>query len=244
MKAMIFAAGLGTRLRPLTDSMPKALVPVAGKPLLYHVAHKIIDAGITDLVVNTHHFAGMIGAYVSEQKQFGVNVDISDETEELLETGGGLLHARRYLEGCGQFLVHNVDIISDLDIRWFLSQVREDALSTLLVSDRQSSRYLLFDDGMRLMGWTDTRTGEVRSPFRDFRPESCKRLAFSGIHCVSDRIFGVMDSMGKSGRFPIMDFYLSAAAEHPIYGVRAQNLHLLDVGKTGALAEAEKLLSL
>ena len=244
MKAMIFAAGLGTRLKPLTDTMPKALVPVAGRPLLYHIAHKIIGSGISDIVINTHHFAGMIEDYVREQEGFGASVSISHEADELLETGGGILHARRFLEGSGRFLVHNVDIISNLDIRWFLSQVKDDALSTLVVSGRESSRYLLFDDDMRLVGWTNAKTGEVRSPFPGLNPDGCRRLAFSGIHCMSDRVFAEMEALGMSGRFSIIDFYLAAAATCPIYGVVPPALHLLDVGKVGALAEAEKLLSL
>lgn len=244
MKAMIFAAGLGTRLRPMTDTMPKALVPVAGKPLLYHVAHKIIDAGISDIVINTHHFADMVAAYVKDQNGFGAHVSISNEPDQALETGGGIMHARRFLEGCGNFLVHNVDIISDLDIRWFLSQVKPEALSTLLVSERESSRYLLFDDGMRLVGWTNVKTGEVRSPFPDFDPDGYRRLAFAGIHCMSDAIFTQMEALGMPERFSIIDFYLAAAAVCPIYGVVPESLRLLDVGKVGALAEAEKLLSL
>lgn len=244
MKAMLFAAGLGTRLKPMTDTMPKALVPVAGHPLLYHVAHKIIDAGISDIVINTHHFASMIEDYVREQNQFGADVSISYEPGQPLETGGGVMHARRLLEGSGIFLVHNVDIISDLDIRWFISQVRPDALSTLLVSERESSRYLLFDDDMRLVGWTNVKTGEVKSPFRDLRPENCRRLAFAGIHCMSDTIFAEMEKLQMPERFSIIDFYLAAAASRPIYGVVSQGLRLLDVGKVGALAEAEKLLSL
>lgn len=244
MKAMIFAAGLGTRLKPVTDYMPKALVPVAGKPLLYHVAHKIIDSGITDIVINTHHFAAMIADYVREQDGFGVNTRISEEPVEPLETGGGIMHARSLLEGSGNFLVHNVDIISDLDIGWFASQVRPEALSTLLVSERESSRYLLFDDEMRLTGWTNVKTGEVKSPYRDFDPAHCRRLAFSGIHIMSDMIFAEMEALGMPERFSIIDFYLAAATRCPIYGVVPPSLHLLDVGKVSALAEAEKLLSL
>ena len=244
MKAMIFAAGLGTRLRPLTDTMPKALVPLCGRPLLWHVAHKIIGAGIDDIVVNVHHFSDMIAAYIEEQGQFGVRVQISLEKDRPLETGGGIMHARPLLEGCGKFLVHNVDIISDLDLRWFLSQVEDDALSTLLVSDRQSSRYLLFDDGMRLVGWTNTATGQVRSPYAGLDPARCRRYAFAGIHCISDRIFAEMEAEGEPECFSIIDFYLAVASRCTIRGVVADGLRMVDVGKTGALAEAKELLSL
>ena len=202
MKAMIFAAGLGTRLRPLTDTMPKALVPVGGKPLLLRVVEKLKDAGFYDLVINVHHFADLIEDYVRANGNFGVRVAFSDERDLLRDTGGGILHARNLLLGDkapdksdsadGFFLVHNVDIISNLDIRWFCSQARPDALAVLLVSERQSSRYLLFDDSMRLVGWTNVKTGEVKSPYRDLDVSKCHRYAFSGIHLVSDRIFGAM----------------------------------------------------
>ena len=246
---MIFAAGLGTRLRPLTDTMPKALVQVGGKPLLLRVVEKLKSAGFDDFVINVHHFADMIEDYVRANGNFGVKVAFSDERDLLRDTGGGILHARNLLLGdkapdmsdsamsygshsCGKphdvqrhdkshdassrssvvsasscveveseagaeatdgfFLVHNVDIISNLDIRWFCSQACPDALAVLLVSERQSSRYLLFDDSMRLVGWTNVRTGEVKSPYRDLDVSKCHRYAFSGIHLVSDRIFGAM----------------------------------------------------
>ena len=170
MKTLIFAAGLGTRLRPLTDTMPKALVPVGGKPLLQHVMDKLRSAGCDDFVVNVHHFAGQIETWLREHETPGVKVAVSDERDLLRDTGGGIRHAKELLldgnlgDG-GFFLVHNVDIISDLDIRWFCSCARPDALAVLLVSERKTSRYLLFDDDMRLVGWTNVRTGEVRSPY-------------------------------------------------------------------------------
>ena len=201
---MIFAAGLGTRLRPLTDTLPKALVPVGGAPLLYHVLMKLKAAGITEFVINVHHFADKIVSYLEENDRFGMDISISDETDGLLETGGGILHARQFLDG--PFLVHNVDILSNLDVASFVGKARPEALATLLVSDRQTSRYLLFDDDMRLKGWTNISTGEVRSPYPDLDPASCRKLAFSGIHLVSDKIFDAFGEYGFSGRFPIMDF--------------------------------------
>ena len=249
MKAMIFAAGLGTRLKPITDSLPKALVPVGGKPLIEHVSRKLKDSGINEAVVNVHHFADKIEAWIGEQNI--MKLEISDERSVLLETGGAVLHARRYLEGCGLFLIHNVDIISDLDIRWFESQADEDALATLLVSERKTSRYLLFaPDTMRLVGWMNISTGEIRSPYPDIDPAACRKLAFSGIHIMSDRIFDIMDSYAlrrgldmENPRFPIMDFYLSVCAEYEIYGVEAEELHLVDVGKLDSLEMAEKEIS-
>lgn len=249
MKTMIFAAGLGTRLKPLTDSIPKALVPVGGKPLIEHVARKLRGAGIEEAVVNVHHFAGQVEEWVNSQDIMDMRV--SDEREKLLETGGAVLHARKHLEGCGRFLIYNVDIISDIDLGWFAAQVKPDALATLLVSDRPSSRCLLFDpETMRLVGWMNNVTGEVRSPY-SIDNEKCLKLAFSGIHIMSDDVFEAMDlyvrshGLGLSAdspRFPIMDFYIWACARYEIYGVEARGMTLLDVGKTGALQTAEELV--
>lgn len=243
MKAMIFAAGLGTRLRPLTDTMPKALVPVCGKPLLYHVISKLKKAGYTELVVNVHHLAGQIREYLAS-KDFGLPISISDESEQLLETGGGIAHAKDLLLPTREpFLIHNVDILSNLDLAWFRSQTRPDALATLLVSERKTSRYLLFDDDMRLVGWTNISTGEVRSPYPGLEVSKCRRYAFSGIHNLSPAIFDAFEEAGFSGRFPIMDFYLQECINHPIYGVAARDLKLVDVGKLDTLKQAEDFLA-
>lgn len=264
MKTLIFAAGLGTRLKPLTDTLPKALVPVCGKPLLEHVLEKLAScrnpetaAPLFDgYVVNVHHFADKIEDWLSEHgllAEHGGQVEVSDERECLLETGGGILHARPYLEGCGSFLVHNVDILSDLDVPWFVSRVRPDSVATLLVSERKTSRYLLFaPDTMRLVGWTNISTGEVRSPYPDLDPSRCRAMAFSGIHILSDEVFDIMQSYasdrglitsdGSAARFPIMDFYLSVCNTYNIYGVPADNLNLIDVGKLDSLFHAESFM--
>lgn len=249
MKALIFAAGLGTRLKPITDTLPKALVPVCGKPLIEHVARKLKASGVESAVVNVHHFADMIEEWADGQDI--MPMEVSDEREMLLETGGGVLHARPYLEGCGHFLIHNVDIISDLDIGWLALQIRQDAMATLLVSDRVTSRYLLFDpETMRLKGWTNVATGEVRSPYADLDVAKCRRLAFSGIHIMSDTVFEALEEYAESHgldsrnpRFPIMDFYISACASHEIRGVEAHDLHLVDVGKLDTIEIAEREIS-
>lgn len=251
MKAMVFAAGFGTRLKPLTDNLPKALVPVCGRPLLYHVMTKLVSQGFDDIVINVHHFADKIISYLASEGDFGVRVSVSDERDMLRETGGGIRHARQFLDDSGSFLVHNVDIVSDVDLRGFVLQCRPDALATLLVSRRETSRYLLFDEDMRLVGWTNVKSGEVRSPYPDLDVSSCRRLAFSGIHCMSAGVFKAMDSLdalaeaqGRPGlgeRFPIMDFYLEAASRYPVYGQEAEDLHLVDVGKIQALQEAQTL---
>ena len=240
MRAMIFAAGLGTRLKPLTDTMPKALVPVGGEPLLAHVIRKLVSAGYDHLVVNVHHFPDQIIGYLQEHN-FGVKIDISDEREFLLETGGGIAHARPFLEG-EPFLVHNVDILSNLDLEWFRAQHRPDALATLLVSERETQRYLLFREDGRLAGWTNLATGEVRSPYPDLDPSACRRLAFSGIHYMGTGIFQAFEALDMPARFPIMDFYLKACDRYPIYAAVPPAFRLLDVGKLDTLAAAESFI--
>lgn len=260
MKAMIFAAGLGTRLKPLTDVLPKALVPISGKPLLEHTCRKLMQSGINECVINVHHFADKIEEWVKLQSWMScdgtaedsqMSVQFSDERSRLLETGGAILKARPYLEGCGRFLIHNVDILSDCDIRWLESQVRPDAVATLLVSARKSSRYFLFHpDTMRLIGWKNVNTGDQILVDPQIDSEKCLSLAFSGIHILSDNVFVLMDEYTRESglsddngiRFPIKDFYLWAASRTPIYGVKAENLRLLDVGKLDAIAPAEEFV--
>lgn len=240
MKAMIFAAGLGTRLKPITDTLPKALVPVCGKPLIEHVVRRLKSAGIDEAVVNVHHFADKVEAWVTAQDMMDIRV--SDERQMLLETGGAVLHARKHLEGCGHFLIHNVDILSDIDLKWFMNQVRPDSLATLLVSDRKSSRYLLFDPKtMRLLGWKNENTGEIRPSGIGLDESECVKLAFSGIHIMSDKVFEAME--GYPDRFPVIDFYLDKCHLYDIYGVCAENLNLIDVGKLDTLELAEKFIN-
>ena len=261
MKAMIFAAGLGTRLKPLTDTLPKALVPVCGKPLIEHVARKIKAAGIDEFVVNVHYFADKIEAWIEEQEWISTgeksegktHFAISDERAALLETGGAILHARPHLDGCGRFLIHNVDILSDCDIRKFTAEARDEALATLLVSERKTTRFLLFDPAdMRLVGWMNTDTGDHHIISPEIDPAKCRALAFSGIHIMSDRVFPLMEEyIAEKGlpadpingtRFPIMNFYMWAARKEAIYGSVAENLKFIDVGKLDALKPAEEFI--
>lgn len=250
MKAMIFAAGLGTRLKPLTDTLPKALVQVGGKPLIEHVVRKLKSSGIDEAVVNVHHLADKVESWVKEQDI--MDIKVSDERKALLETGGAVLHARPHLEGCGRFLIHNVDILSDVDIKAFAAQVRPDALATLLVSERESSRYLLFDpDTMRLLGWKNENTGELRPTGGGLDESKCLKLAFSGIHIMSDHVLDVMEryavekglyAVSDTPRFPVIDFYLEVCQLYDIYGVKAERLSLIDVGKLDTLEKAENFL--
>ena len=236
---MIFAAGLGTRLRPLTDTMPKALVPVAGVPMLERVLCKLRDSGIDSFVVNVHHFAEQIEAFLAGH-DFGVSVAVSREEREPLETGGGIKHAAPLLASPeGRFLVHNADILSDLDINWFLGQDAPENLATLLLVDAPADRYLLFDEEMRLVGWTNVRTGEVKSPYLpDFDPAQYRRYSFCGIHVVSEAVFGKMAAWPE--KFSVIDFYLSECATGLIRGVVAPDLHLIDIGSPEKLAEANR----
>lgn len=263
MKAMIFAAGLGTRLKPITDTLPKALVPVCGKPLIEHVARKLLASGIDEAVVNIHYFADKIEEWAAgadlivsspeEMTSGKMLFRFSDERASLLETGGAVLHARRWLQGCGRFLIHNVDILSNCDIDWFASQVRDDALATLLVSKRDTKRFLLFaPDDMRLVGWHNTDTGDYHLASPDVSLENCRALAFSGIHILSDNVLSLMQQYVEERglpidevngtRFPIMSFYMAVAAKYPIYGVEARDLDFIDVGKLDALKPAEAFL--
>lgn len=242
MKSMLFAAGLGTRLKPLTDTMPKAMVPVGGFPLIYHTLNRLIDQGASEIVVNVHHFASQIIDYVAS-RDWGVPVRISDESEALLDTGGGLLQAATlFTPGDEPILIHNVDILSNADLRTFY-EANRDCEAALMVSERVTQRYLLFDDEMRLRGWTNLATGEVRSPYPDLDVNSLHRYAFSGIHCFSPRLFEVMKDLGYAGRFPIMDFYLQVCAQVGIRGFVQPDLQLLDVGKLDTLSAAERWLA-
>jgi len=238
-RAMIFAAGLGTRLKPLTDTMPKALVPVAGKPLLEHTLEKLKTAGIRDVVINVHHFADMIEEWC-QQHPMGMNIWFSDERQQLLETGGGIKHAAHLLSDARDgFLIHNVDILSNADLR-AVSAFGRGKAATLVVSERNTNRYLLFDDDMRLVGWTNIQTGEVRSPYPNLDVRKYHRYAFAGIHYMNPSLFRYFNEWPD--KFSIIDFYLSICNREPIYGFVPAELRLMDVGKIDTLSEAEEFL--
>ena len=232
MKAFVFAAGLGTRLKPITDTMPKALVPIQGKPLLGHVMEKLQGCGMADYVINIHHFGEQIINYL-QQNWSGVPVAISDERAALLETGGAIKKARSIL-GSESFLIHNVDILSNANLAQFAAEhTNKKAAATLLVSNRKSSKYLLFDKDMRLKAWTNTQTGEIKSPYSDIDISTLTPYAFGGIHCFSPLLFDEMDTYPD--KFSIIDFYLDQCLKYPIYGWEQEDLQLLDVGKLDAL---------
>ena len=239
MKAMVFAAGLGSRLRPLTDTMPKALVPIQGVPLLEHVLLKIKQSGINQVVVNVHHFADQIIDFLAKNQNFGMDIYISDERDELLETGGGLRKACQYV-GCDQpLLLHNVDILSNLSLVDFIQSHKSSDGATLVVSERDTSRYLLFDENFRMRAWQNTKTQEVK-------PAGCtiehlQQFAFSGIQIISPEMLACLAEMPT--RFSIIDFYLKMVERFSIRAYIPQDYRMIDVGKIDTLQAAESFLN-
>ena len=239
MKAMIFAAGMGTRLKPLTDTMPKALVSVNGNPLIAHTLNRLCASGVDEVVVNVHHFAPMIVDYLKTHV-CPCKVSISDESDALLDTGGGLRKAAGlFKEGNQPILIHNVDIFSNADLNAFYNRNKKEA-AALMVSSRKSSRNLLFNNENELVGWTNLNTGEVRSPYKDLDVNACHRYAFSGIHLFSPSLFPFMD--GFPTKFSIIDFYLGICDKVKIKADVRDGLKMLDVGKQDTLQAAEGFL--
>ena len=240
MKAMIFAAGLGTRLKPLTDHLPKALVPVAGKPMLEHVIMKLKSSGFNEIVINVHHFADQIIEFLKANDNFGITIHISDETEELLETGGGIKKAAPYFDE--PFLVHNADILSNVDLKALYEYHQANGNdATLLVSPRKTVRYLLFDEGNRLCGWVNKDTLQTKPEGFIYQPNVQKEYAFGGIHVISPTLFNYMRDEW-TGKFSIMDFYLQTCKEARLGGYAKEDLQLIDIGKPDMLARAEEFI--
>lgn len=244
MRAMIFAAGLGTRLRPLTDHTPKALIPVAGKPMLEHVILKLQAAGFDELVINIHHLGEQIIGFLHSRENFGLTIHISDERGMLLDTGGGIKKAMPYLDRDGEpFLVHNVDILSDTDLgALYRHHQRSGNEATLLVSPRKTSRYLLFDAGNRLHGWINKDTLQTKPEGFRYDGRLYSEYAFSGIHVISPALLHRMNDDKWSGKFSIMDFYLQTCREAIIGGLPVDGLKLIDIGKPETLSRAEDFL--
>lgn len=239
MRAMLFAAGKGTRLRPITDRLPKALVPVAGKPLLAIIIERLRNAGVEEIVINIHHFGEQILDYLSNN-DFGVNISVSDERESLLDTGGGLKKAVPLFSSSNEpILLHNVDILSEADIALFYEKSSTQA-ATLLVSSRKTSRYLLFDENNCLRAWQNVMTGEVRTPYADIDLGRLRPYAFSGIHCFSPSLFPFMEIFAD--RFSLIDFYLQVCDKVDVKCEVNPDLRMLDVGKIDTLERAEEFL--
>ena len=235
MKAMILAAGLGTRFKPWTDQHPKALAIVNGKTLLERNLVYLQSFGIKEVLVNVHHFAEQIRDAIIINDGWGSNIMISDESGEVLETGGGLKKAAAYFDQ-GSFVLMNADILTDLDLKAMISFHKEKKpLATLAVTNRLSSRYFLFDKNERLCGWRNTKTGEEKLTIRG---HDLNEKSFSGIHLISHEIFPLMHQQGK---FSIVDVYLELTASRTILGFDHSGSKFVDVGRPEAVAIAEKL---
>ena len=233
-KALIFAAGKGTRLKPFTESHPKALALVNDVPLLERNIKYLQSFGVTEFVINVHHFGEQIVEFLEKNNHFGAKIDISDEKDELLETGGGLLFAQKYLENEENFLIMNADILTDLNIHELVKfHETHLPLATLAVSDRNSSRKLFFNSEMVLKGWMNKNSGETK--MAEFN-NNFKELAFSGIHCINSSIF---DKIKRRGKFSIMEEYLDLMFENEILGFQHE-ARLIDVGRPESVIEAEK----
>lgn len=244
MKGMIFAAGLGTRLRPLTNDRPKALVEVAGQPMLRHVIERFKQAGITEIVVNVHHFADKIIDYIRDSNCFGVTIHVSDERDYLLDTGGAILKARRWLDGDEPFLVHNADIMTDLDlVALEREHIDSGAAATLVVAPRETSRYLLFDANFDLYGWTNVKTGEVLPQGID--TVNLEKMAFGGIHILSpDAIYELLSNFSADKKFSIIPFYVNNCRKIKIRGYLSPYPYKwVDIGRPETLAKAEAIFS-
>lgn len=229
---MLLAAGLGTRLKPFTDHHPKALAMVNGKSLLQRNIEYLKSYGINEIVLNVHHFAQQIETYLHENDNFGVTILISDESDEVLETGGGLVKALDLL-GDQTFLVMNVDILTDLNLHEFINfHQSQKPLVSLAVSDRKSSRKLLFDSNMELKGWRNLITAEEII----VSEKPLKELAFSGIHIIEPRIF---EHLPKNGKFSIMQSYMEIMRKYCILGFDHSGGILIDVGKPESIEKAE-----
>ncbi len=249
MKAMIFAAGLGTRLRPLTDTMPKALVPINGKTLLQYQIEKLKAAGITEMIINVHHFPEQIVDYLQEHDNFGCTIAISDESDQLLETGGGLRKAAHFFIGHRKqdtgyrttdaeqpFLVCNVDILSNIDLPSLMAAHKEEDMATVVVSPRETQRYLLFDEHNHMRGWTNIATGAIR-PATLEKIDTLQHLAFSGMQILSPRIFEHMSAFPE--KFSLIDLYMALCEKETISAYVPTDYHMMDVGKIDHIQEAE-----
>jgi NDP-sugar pyrophosphorylase family protein len=225
-RAMILAAGLGTRLKSMTEKRPKALLEWQGKPLLEHIILKLKSNGFTSIIINVHHFAGMIMEFVRQNESFGIRIEFSHEKEELLDTGGGIANASWFLKE-KPFLVYNVDVLSSIDLRaLYAAHLESGAMATLAVKERVTTRSLLMNKAGFLKGWRDNRTGETI--LVDQGNEALTPIAFSAIHVMDPGVFQLFPDEKK---FPLMPFYLKLAATHPVYLYRHDRDTWTDMGK-------------
>jgi MurNAc alpha-1-phosphate uridylyltransferase len=238
MKGMILAAGLGTRLKPWTDKHPKALALVNGKSLLQRNIEYLQQHNIYKVVVNVHHFADQILDAINTNKGWDSDITISDETDVVLETGGGLKKAASYLQSENTFILMNCDILTDLDLSKVINyHQQQKPLATLAVTDRKTSRYFLFNSDNQLCGWQNVTTGEEKISKSS---ATYNQKAFSGIHVLSNKIFDVMKQEGK---FSMVDVYLSLARAETIKCFDHSQSKFIDVGKPESILKAEELFA-
>lgn len=250
MKAMIFAAGFGTRLKPLTDNCPKALIEVGGNPMLQIVIEQLIKYGFNDIVINIHYLGNLIIDFLQLHQNFGINISISDETNEILETGGGLWKAHNFFTNDEPFLVCNADILTNINLeKFYQAHLQNNAIATLAVRQRNSSRYLLFDDNDVLFGWENTKTQEVKIPkkipteikatFKEFETYPLHEYAFSGYHIISPAIF---KHNHRDGKFSMIDWYLDICQQHTIKAYHHDDDLWIDIGSQEELAKANNAI--
>ncbi len=233
---MIFAAGLGTRLRPITNDIPKALAPINGIPILEIVIRRLINYGFNEIIVNVHHFADKVVEFLDSKNRFDINLQISDEREELLDTGGGLKHASWFFDDKQPFLVHNVDTLTDIDLLdYYRYHQKNDALATILVRHRKGSRFFLFDQSNRLCGWENVVTHEKIIARKQVN--HLEQIAFSCLHIIDPKIFDLID---EKGCFSIIDVYLRLAKNQKILGFIDDDSYWLDIGTPEKLKRAEE----
>lgn len=238
MIAMLFSAGLGTRLSPLTDTQPKALVKVLGKPLLQHNIERLIDAGISHIVINIHHFSQQIRDFLDANNNFGIDIILSDESERLLDTGGGLKKASTILKEHNTILLHNVDILSNIDYRNLIEYHNHTkAIATLAVRERDTSRYLLINEKDQLNGWENTKSNDII--YVNTPDTELKRVGFSGIHIISKQL---LEYLPDSNQFNIIQWYLKVAQSQPISTYNHNSSYWFDIGTLSKLKEAENHL--
>jgi len=237
MKAIIFAAGKGTRLQPLTNTVPKALVKVKGVTLLEHVIKHLKSHGVVDVIINIHYLGEMIMEFIDAHSNFGINITFSDERDELLETGGGLKKASAFFTNGQDFIAYNTDILSDIDLSQMMRyHKQEKSLVTLAVRERFTSRYFLFDEDNTLKGWKNDNTGEIVTIGKT--DKALRALAFSGIHIINPKIFELIE---EEGPFSISPVYLRLAKNHKIKAFEHTSGQWFDIGKHDTLTAAEKL---
>lgn len=237
MKALILAAGLGTRLHPITQTTPKALAKINDLTLLEILITRLKKFGIEDVIVNIHHFANQIIEFIDKNNQFGINIQLSDERAELLDTGGGIKNAQWFLNDGNPFLVQNVDVISSINLDDFLNfHNKSGSLASLAVRDRSTSRYFLFDENDVLSGWKNISTGQeiITNPSPVLHP-----FAFSGIHIIGPEIFNLVN---KTGKFSIVDEYLRLSKNNKISAYKHDHTHWMDLGKVENLKQAEDII--